>query len=215
MGRCLIRSSRRQRAPSRSMDSLRHHAEYDSSLRAKHRCRIGLSSHLRSRSGAGPRKTSSTPTTRGTSLITRWAVFRFGLQDWRACRSRTAHTSGKATFRSTHMPNAVRSAIGLSGHGQLARDYDKSPYPLTDWTGLIRIALSAFTNCCKVAISSSPQTCSLCKPTSTAKWIRNSAIALRMPSTTPRAQTDKLKKAADLMRSWDGRLTVTPPLLRS
>ena len=78
----------------------------------------------------------------------------------------------------------LRSALRISGHGQLARDHRQIALPAHATTGSIPIASSASTKPSTAATSSRPKTCWPSRPTSTAKWIRRWAIASPTPSTT-------------------------------
>ena len=89
----------------------------------------------RSAPGAGPRRTWSTPTTRATSPITRWARCRLrpGGTD-QAADSRCTARVDRVHSRSTPCPNAFDPPSGFLATANSRVTTDKSPYPLTlEW----------------------------------------------------------------------------------
>jgi penicillin G amidase len=106
------------------------------------------------------------------------------------------------------MPNAFDPPSGFLATANSRVTTDKSPYPLTlEWIDPYRIeriykSLQGRDQLTPAKI------CWPSRPTSTAKWIRRLGHRFAYAiDHTPEAWTTRLRKAADLMRSWDGRLT--------
>ncbi len=127
---------------------------------------------------------------------------------WLACPSRTlGRSNGRDYIPFDQMPNAFDPPSGFLATANSRVTSDKFPDPSDAGMGRSLSHRAHLQNSAKAATSSSPPTCSPFRPTFTAKWTRRSAIVSPTPSTTPPAPTSRLQKAADLMRSWDGRLT--------
>ncbi len=109
----------------------------------------------------------------------------------------------------------LRSAFGLSGHGQLARNHRQvalSAHPRVDGSLPHRAHLQ---------IAAGPRRAHAQRhagrrrPTSTARWTRNWRIASPMPSITLTGTDDRLHKAADSCAAGMDGSPWIPPRLRS
>ena len=158
------------------------------------------------RSGAGPHKTSSTPTTRATSPTTPSAEFRFARRAVQACPSRHSVHEWQGYIPFDDMPNTFDPPSGFLATANSRVTSDKSKYPLTnEWADPYRAERI-------YKLLAGP------RPTQPRRHARRPdrylqrdgsgnghRLAYAIDHTA--GADDRLHKAADLMRSWDGRLT--------
>ena len=162
-------------------------------------------------SGAGPRRISSTPTTRGTLRTTPSAAFRCGRRDLLTCPFADGAHEWQGYIPFDQMPNAFDPPSGFLATANPALPPTSRPTrsPTSGW---ILTASSASTKRSTAATSSRPRTCwpSQTDIYSEVDQEMGHRFAYAIDHTPgPEGNGDpRMRQAADLMRSWDGRLTV-------
>ena len=168
--------------------------------------RIGPSSPPRSRSGAGPRKTSSTPTIRDISDITRSAECRSGLAALVSTPiSDTSHEwQGYMPF--DDLPNAFDPPSGFLATANSRVTSEKSKYPLTnEWADPYRA--ERIYKLLQGRDHLTPADMLAVQTDIYSEMDQEMAHRLAYAIDHSANADDQLRKAADLLRNWDGRLT--------